>query len=282
MTNPLGGPALVVEGGAMRSIFAAGVLDAFLETTHRPYTVCYGVSAGTTALAAWIAGQHGRTRRVIMDLSCRPEFIDLPRFLRGGDWLDLDWLWEISLRTLPFDMSAFVAADIPLWMVTTRISDGQPCYFRAEPPTAMHIAKASCSVPIACRQPVNIDGELHTDGGVGDSIPVIHAWQQGARDITVILSRPLGYRKQPSRWPALLRYWLRAAPALADAMLQRFARYNAALDFIANPPTGCRVRVIAPPANFRVGRLTRDQARLAAGYRQGHEAGVNVARHWPA
>ncbi len=80
--------ALVVEGGAMRTIFAAGVLDAFLTQQHRPYDICYGVSAGTTALAAWIAGQHGRTRQVIMDLSCRPEFIDFARFVRGGDWLD--------------------------------------------------------------------------------------------------------------------------------------------------------------------------------------------------
>ena len=273
--------ALVVEGGAMRTIFAAGVLDAFLTQQHRPYDICYGVSAGTTALAAWIAGQHGRTRQVIMDLSCRPEFIDFARFVRGGDWLDLAWLWEISLRTLPFDMPAFVAAGIPLWMVTTRMDDGQPCYYRAEPQTAMHITMASCSVPIACRQPVIIAGELHTDGGVGDSIPVIRAWQQGARDITVILSRPLGYRKRPARWAGLIRYWLRDYPALAEAMLQRYHHYNAALDFIAHPPADCRIRVIAPDAAFKVGRLTRHQQRLAEGYQQGVNAGLAIASHWP-
>ena len=79
--------ALVVEGGAMRGIFAAGVLDELIRAHHFPYAFCLGVSAGATALAAYLSGQVGRTHKVITDISCRKEFISLPRFLRGGHWL---------------------------------------------------------------------------------------------------------------------------------------------------------------------------------------------------
>jgi predicted patatin/cPLA2 family phospholipase len=111
-----------------------------------------------------------------------------------------------------------------------------------------------------------------TDGGVADSIPVIKAYEMGARDITVILSRPLGYRKKPSRSPWLLRRILSKTPRLAEAMITRAARYNHSIDFIENPPTGCRIRVIAPPASFTVGRMTTDSTKLNEGYAMGLEA----------
>ena len=76
--------ALVVEGGAMRGIFAAGVLDAFLEKRHQPFTEAWGVSAGSTNLIGYLCGHHGRNHRVITDHACRPEFINWGRFFQGG------------------------------------------------------------------------------------------------------------------------------------------------------------------------------------------------------
>ena len=262
----------------MRGIFAAGVLDAFLAKQYCPFDVCYGVSAGATALAAYLSSQSGRTYTVITDISCRPEFISFGRFLRGGHWLDLDWLWPVSLQELPFDMATFRANRVPLYITTTRVSDGRASYFLAKPECAMTIAKASCSVPLAYRGFVDIAGEAHTDGGAADSIPVLEAYARGARHLTVVLSQPWGYRKHPSRYPVLLRLLLRKTPALAQAMLARHIAYNAALDFIASPPADCTVELIAPPSHFAVGRLTRDKARLDAGYQMGLCAGEVAIR----
>lgn len=266
--------ALVVEGGAMRGIFAAGVLDAFLAKGKTQFDHCIGVSAGAVNLAAYLAGQRGRNHRVITDYSCRPEFISLGKFLRGGHWLDLDWLWGITISEIRLDLAHFAANPVPLTVVTTRVADGQAAYLRANAKELEQQIKASCSVPLAYRNFVRIGGEAMTDGGMADSIPVRHAYEQGARDITVVLSRPLGYRKRAPRLPALHRYLLRQTPALAEASLSRHRSYNDAIDFIRQPPRDCRVRLIVPPAGFRVGRMTTDKDRLEQGYQMGWLAGL--------
>ncbi|MGY3943968.1 patatin-like phospholipase family protein [Aeromonas tecta] len=266
--------ALVVEGGAMRGIFAAGVLDAFLAKGKTAFDHCIGVSAGAVNLAAYLAGQQGRNHRVITDYSCRPEFISLAKFLRGGHWLDLDWLWEITIREIRLDLAHFAESRVPLTVVTTRVSDGQAAYLRGSAEALEQQIKASCSVPLAYRDFVSIGGEAMTDGGVADSIPVRHAYEQGAREITVVLSRPLGYRKRAPRLPALHRHLLRRTPALAEASLVRHRSYNDAIDFIRQPPADCRIRVIVPPAGFRVGRMTTDRDRLEQGYQMGWQAGL--------
>lgn len=266
--------ALVVEGGAMRGIFAAGVLDAFLAKGKTQFDHCIGVSAGAVNLAAYLAGQQGRNHRVITDYSCRPEFINFGKFLRGGHWLDLDWLWGITIREIRLDLAHFAANPVPLTVVTTRVADGQAAYLRATAEELEQQIKASCSVPLVYRNFVRIGGEAMMDGGVADSIPVRHAYEQGARDITVVLSRPLGYRKRAPRLPALHRYLLRQTPALARASLSRHQSYNDAIDFIRQPPADCRIRVIVPPAGFRVGRMTTDKERLEQGYQMGWQAGL--------
>nr|WP_241496635.1 patatin family protein [Aeromonas caviae] len=258
----------------MRGIFAAGVLDAFLAKGKTQFDHCIGVSAGAVNLAAYLAGQQGRNHRVITDYSCRPEFINFGKFLRGGHWLDLDWLWGITIREIRLDLAHFAANPVPLTVVTTRVADGQAAYLRATAEELEQQIKASCSVPLAYRHFVRIGGEAMTDGGVADSIPVRHAYEQGARDITVVLSRPLGYRKRAPRLPALHRYLLRQTPALARASLSRHQSYNDAIDFIRRPPRDCRVRVIVPPAGFRVGRMTTDKDRLEQGYQMGWQAGL--------
>ncbi|AVP93249.1 patatin-like phospholipase family protein [Aeromonas rivipollensis] len=264
--------ALVVEGGAMRGIFAAGVLDAFMARGVTAFDHCIGVSAGAVNLAAFLAGQQGRNHSVITDYSCRPEFISLAKFMRGGHWLDLDWLWEITIRECRLDLVRFTANPVPLTVVTTRVSDGQAAYLKATAEELEQQIKASCSVPLAYRDFVRLGGEAMTDGGVADSIPVRHAYEQGARDITVVLSRPLGYRKRAPRLPALHRYLLRQTPALAEASLVSHRSYNDAIDFIRQPPADCRIRVIVPPAGFRVGRMTTDRDRLEQGYQMGWQA----------
>ncbi|WP_330961138.1 patatin-like phospholipase family protein [Photobacterium sp. 53610] len=261
--------ALVVEGGAMRGIFATGVLDGFLEKGYRPFDFCIGVSAGSTNLAAWLANQHGRNYRVITDYSCRPEFISLRRFVRGGHWLDLDWLWKITINEIRLDLDAFAAQPVPLYVVTTQVTTGEAVYTRATAGNLEQLLKASCSVPVAYRDFPELNGIAMTDGGVADSIPVMKAYEMGAREITVILSRPLGYRKKASKASWLVRRMLADTPHLAHVMMNRAESYNQAIDFIENPPADCKIRVIAPPAEFDVGRITTDKKRLDAGYQMG-------------
>lgn len=268
------GPSLVVEGGAMRGIFAAGVLDALLEHRYQPFRRAYGVSAGSTNLIGYLAGDHGRNWKIITGHACQPEFIDWARFAKGGHLCDVHWLWHQSFSDVPLSLENYVAGNTELWVTTTSARTGQACYFRIDENNMHEVFTASCSLPIAYRTYPEVNGEPMTDGGLADAIPVIKAYEDGARDITIVLSRPPGYRKKPPRFRFVPQRLFREYPALAEASLRRAKSYNSALSFIENPPSDCVIRVIAPPANFAVGRLTRKPELLEQGYQDGHHAGL--------
>ncbi|MDF0752346.1 patatin family protein [Marinobacter sp. 71-i] len=266
--------ALVVEGGAMRGIFAAGVLDAFLEYNYQPFWRAYGVSAGATNLIGYLSGDHGRNRKIITGHACQPEFIDWKRFAIGGHLCDVRWLWHQSYTDVPLSLVNFLNGSTELWVTTTSALTGKACYFRVDEQNLHDVFTASCSLPIAYRDYPQVNGEPMTDGGLADAIPVIKAYEDGARDITVVLSRPPGYRKRPPKFAFIPKRLFRDYPALADASLRRAERYNATLSFIENPPWDCTIHVIGPPSEFAVGRLTRKPELLEQGYQAGHRAGL--------
>jgi predicted patatin/cPLA2 family phospholipase len=266
--------ALVVEGGAMRGIFAAGVLDAFMERNHHPFHRTYGVSAGATNLVGYLSGDHGRSRQIITDHACQPDFIDWKRFARGGHLCDVGWLWQQSFKDVPLSLGNFLTGKTELWVNTTSAETGQPCYFLVDEQNLHDVVTASCSIPIAYREYPKVNGEPMTDGGLADAIPVVKAYEDGAREITVVLSRPAGYRKKPQKFPFVPKRLFRDYPALAEASLRRAERYNATLSFIENPPNDCTIDVVAPSSAFAVGRLTRNPKLLDDGYEDGHRAGL--------
>ncbi|WP_445356857.1 patatin family protein [Microbulbifer sp. ANSA002] len=271
--------ALVVEGGAMRGIFAAGVLDAFIEVDFCPFDFAIGVSAGSTNLIGYLAGDHGRSRQILLDHATRADFIDWRRYLRGGHFCDISWLWHASYNDVPLNIERYTKNGVPLYAVTTSINSGQPHYVCVTPENMHEVFPASCAIPMAYREFPPVAGEPMTDGGLADSIPVIRAYEQGARDITVILSRPLGYRKPVGSAPKFIKQFFHDHARLFEAVLERGERYNRALDFIQAPPPDCRVSVIAPPADFPVKRFTQEVELLEKGYLVGSELGRSFLRN---
>ncbi|CAD2223833.1 conserved hypothetical protein [Pseudoalteromonas sp. 3J6] len=261
--------ALVVEGGAMRGIFAAGVLDEFLAQQYQPFTSYFGVSAGATNVAAYLCKQATRNYKVITDYSCRPEFINLSRFVKGGHLFDLDWLWQETIREIPLNTDEFSQSPHDFYIVATAIESGQAHYLQATGSEMVEQLKASCAIPIAYRDYPKINGMAMTDGGVADSIPVKKAYEMGASEITVILSQPLGYRKKDNKVPWLTKQLYKDTPALAQATIQRSKNYNDSIDFLHNAPPDCKVNIIAPPMGFKVGRTTKNRAILNSGYQMG-------------
>ena len=228
--------ALVVEGGAMRGIFSCGVLDSFLDNNYNPFDFCIGVSAGATNLAAWMCRQRGRNYKVYTDYSCRPEFISFRKYLLGGHALDLDWLWENTIRDIRLDLETFRKQEIPFYIGATNSITGEAEYFKGEADTLEQLIKASSALPMLYRGYPEYSNTPMSDGGISDSIPVIKAYEMGAREITVLLSRPAGYRKKPGKFPFITDLMLKEKPALARAMRVRSSVYNRSIDFIENPP----------------------------------------------
>ncbi|MGN5140183.1 patatin-like phospholipase family protein [Aeromonas sp. 164P] len=269
--------ALVVEGGAMRGIFASGVLDAFIEHDYRPFDFAIGVSAGATNLLAYLASQHGRSHDILTELACSQEFMDPLRFAKGGNLVDIEWLWNTSCRKYPLDIHTYRETGIPFYAVVTNTLTGKAEYIRVKPENMNEVLPASCAIPLAYREYPEVHGVPMTDGGVADSIPVLEAYRRGARHMTVILSEPLGYRLKPMPFSWMLRTLLKTRPALAHALEQRDRSYNEALDFIANPPDDCQIEVIAPADYFPVSRFTRDINKLEMGYMMGKCAGYQAS-----
>ncbi|WP_051563811.1 patatin-like phospholipase family protein [Enterovibrio calviensis] len=266
--------AIVVEGGAMRGIFASGVLDEFLDVDFRPFDFAIGVSAGASNLVNYLAKQPQRSYHVVTELATNSRFFNPARFVKGGNLIDVDWLWKEALLRYPLNTDALFDS-IPLLAAVTNVETAAADYYWVNESNLSNVIEATSALPIAYRQTPCFSGGCYTDGGVADSIPVVEAYRRGARDITVILSQPESYEMTPMRIPSLMDHILKKHPSIADAMRLRAERYNASLAFIRQPPVDCKVRVIAPPESFPVGRFTMKKAKLDEGYHMGRQAAKN-------
>ncbi len=276
----VGPDALVVEGGAMRGVFSCGVLDHFMAEGFSPFQSFWGVSAGATNLASYLAHMPGRNRKIYTDYSCRKQFVTPGKFLLGGDFMDLDWLWEETIRDHPVNTDNIVTDGRPLFLTLTNSTTGKAEYLRPTPENLADMMKASSAVPIFYRSGVDLNGSNYVDGGVADSIPVAEAIRRGAKRVMVLRSRPAGYRKSPAKASGLVKYLLRKKPALIEPMLSRAESYNASVELIIHPPQGVEIIEVCPPACFELKRLTRDPAPLEQGYQVGVEAGVDAILRW--
>jgi len=272
--------AIVVEGGGMRGIFSSGVLDVFLEQSFNPFQLAIGSSAGACNLASHLAGQHDRNRRCYTTQMSRPEFISGRRYLRGGHWLDLDYLWDAFQREDPLDVQGATANATKLVVTTTAADTGLPEFFEPNADELLEVLRASCAVPLLYRKFVELSGRPYTDGGVSAAIPVEEAFRRGARRILVLRSRPADYVKEPRLESVIGALALRKHPALARAIRSAHKAYGRALAFIRNPPAECTVLEIAPKQALRTGRTTRDVGALEEDYALGRKAGISALEEW--
>ena len=209
--------ALVVEGGGMRGVFAAGVLDSFLLAGYDPFDAFYGVSAGACNLSSHLAGQHQRNLRLYTGLMSQPEFFSWTKFLTGGDYMDLDWFFSAVDREDPLDIpeASRRLGERDFRIVCTALADGQARYHRPETADWNDLLKASCSLPVLVRQPKTVRAEVLVDGGVADAIPVQEAYRAGARRIVVLRSQPAAYQKRAGLETRLVRLAFRRFPESA-------------------------------------------------------------------
>lgn len=265
--------ALIVEGGAMRGIFSAGILDTFIASDYYPFDWYIGVSAGASNVVAYLGKQTGRNYRVYTDYCRRPQCISMRRFLTGGHLIDIDWLWDITERELPIGEDNIEQRRHQLLITATHADSGEAHYLTPQKDEIFQMLKASGTMPVAYRGQVWLRDQQWVDGGVADSLPVEEAYRRGAREILVLRSNPASYRKKAYRISKLFPYLLRGYPGVAKRLQQRHADYNRALDFIRNPPADCVVHEICPPDSFAASQFTRDPVVLNRAYQFGVEAG---------
>lgn len=260
----------------MRGIFAAGVLDVFLEQSFRPFDLALGVSAGASNLLSYLAGQHGRARRCFLGQMSRPEFIDPWRMLRGGHWLDLDWLWEAITREDPLDCYAASQSGVEAMLVATCAETGEPRYLMPDAQDMLDALKASCALPVLYRGTVRVGAQELVDGGISDPLPVREAYRRGARTMIVVRSRAADFVKKDRLVNRVGAWTMRRTPAIARACRTAAHSYRQGVAFLDAPPADCSIIQIAPATALSTSRTSRDRAAMerdyALGRALGHEA----------
>ena len=188
---------LVLEGGGMRGVFTCGVLDCFLDNDiHFPYTI--GVSAGACNGLSYVSRQRGRAKYSNIDMLDKYHYIGFKHLLLKRNILDFDLLFvDFPENIVPYDYDAYFSSEARFAMVTTNCLTGEANYFeeKNDKKRLIEIATASCSLPFVC--PIAyIDDIPMLDGGIVDSIPLLHAINEGFEYNVVILTRNHGYRKE--------------------------------------------------------------------------------------
>lgn len=256
---------LVLEGGGMRGLYTAGVLDVLMDHSFRPQTIC-ATSAGATFGINLPSGQRGRVLRYNLQLAGDPRYFSLRSLLLTGNVVNTDFAYRVLPDELdPFDHQAFAASGIDFFACVTNTLTGKPEHLKVTDSKAqLDYIRASASLPFLSRKVV-IDGVPYLDGGITDNIPLDKCIEEGCGKIVVVLTHPGGYVKKESMYP-LSRLLYPRDKALQEAFRLRNIRYNARLAELSRLEDEGRIFVIRPSAAIAVSRLEKDHAKIQAAY----------------
>ncbi|MBE5865330.1 MAG: patatin family protein [Lachnospiraceae bacterium] len=264
---------LVLEGGGMKGVYTAGVLDLFLDK-NLEFSSVYGVSAGACNMCSYISKQRGRALDVNIDYLDSKRYCSVESMLLSGDLFNVNTCYNLIPNYLnPIDNETFMAYEGKAYAVVTNLITGRPEYLRVRDSVKdIDKVRASSSLPLVSRT-VRINGRPYLDGGLSDSIPIHKSIRDGNRKNVIIMTKETGYRRKQidSGQLALIKVRYAKYPRVAQIMAERHIMYNECLDFIERKEKEGEIFVIRPQHPNDVRRIERDKARMKALYDQGYE-----------
>ena len=264
---------IVFEGGAFRTIFSCGVMDALVENDIMPdYMI--GVSAGAAYGVSMASKQPRRNLDVLM------KYRNDKRYLGLSNMIDKDnksiYGLEFSYETIPnelnlFDYDAFKQYKGDFYCVVTNLLTGQPEYMKYTGDDRTNtVLKATCALPMLF-PPIIINDVPYMDGGLSDSIPYLKAIEDGCDRIIVVLTRQTGYTKTTSRSTKAIAYSYRKQyPKLTETMLTRDSRYNESLKGLDQYVKEGLIITIQPTTSKGFSRLEKDKNKILSMYNDGY------------
>ena len=262
---------LVLEGGAMRGLFTAGVLDVMMES-DLSFDGCVGVSAGAAFGCNIKSRQIGRVLRYNLDYCNDPRYCSIRSLLKTGDLFGAKFCYDDLPNELdPFDNETYDSNPMAFYAVCTDVETGKAIYprcDRASKDTFTYI-QASASMPFVSR-PVSIGGMTLLDGGIADPIPLQFFQEKGYKRNVVVLTQPRDYVKSPV--PSSVRMLLLRYPKVADTMLRRHLIYKEEQELAAEAERKGEAFVICPESPLPIGRVEHDPNVIRQTYELGRSA----------
>ena len=262
---------LVLEGGALRGLFSAGVIDVMMENGI-DYDGVIGVSAGSNFGCNYKSRQPGRVIRYNVRFANDPRYMGLRSLITTGNLVGAEFAYHyMPLQLDVFDIATFESDPMEFYLVCTDCLTGEPVYYRMDKVDydSLEWLRASASMPLVTR-PVKVGGRVLLDGGISDSIPLKHFQDMGFDRNVVVLTRPRSYRKEPTKlWP--YRLLMRRYPAITQAMAHRHEMYNSQLNYVEREEQAGHIFVIAPEQDLPIGRVEMNIEKMNAVYNIGRE-----------
>ena len=261
---------LIMEGGAMRGMFTAGVLDVLMEN-GLVTDGAIGVSAGAVFGCNYKSHQIGRVIRYNTEYCNDKRYASFKNLVKTGNLYSEQFCYhEVPEKLDPFNEAAFAASPMDFFVVCTDVKTGEPIYHKCRKGDAEDVLwmEASASMPLAAKI-VKIGHYGLLDGGVADSIPVRFFESIGYKRNLIILTQPKGYTKKKNKLLPAIRAKYFRYPAFVEAVADRHERYNETLSYISMLEQAGKDYVIRPPIPLEIGAMERDPAQLRRVYETG-------------
>ena len=272
---------LVLEGGAFRTIFSAGVLDAFLDTKLPLPDYTVGVSAGAAYGVSYLSRQSRRNLKLLCTYANDKRYMGVRHLLDRDNrsYFGLDFSFDtIPNELLPFDYETFAAYPGVMEAVVTNLNTGRADYLEV-PRHDRHskVIQATCSLPLLF--PISwIHDCPYLDGGCADPIPWKHALEQGCDRLVVVLTRERDYQRKSSQSQAsLLKKTFHDYPNFLETMAERAEAYNQSREELFQLEKEGKVLLITPTSTAGFSRTERDLAKIRALWQDGYFAGYHMA-----
>ncbi len=264
--------ALVLEGGALRSIYGAGILDVFLEKKlHFEYVL--GISAGALNAGNYISSQIGRTAKININYANDPRYIGIRQFIKQGSIFNLNFLFDEPVGDwAPYDEYAFTNTKQKFIIGATNCLTGKQDFFEKHTYKELtEVLAASSTLPVLSKT-AYINGIPYIDGGVSNAVPYTKAIQDGYKKIIIILTRPEGYMDKENKvLNQIFRTYYHQYPNLVKKLCTMSQRYNHLLRQIQKLEKEEKVFVIRPTTQLKVRRVEKDKNKLRLLYLEGKE-----------
>ena len=266
---------LVLEGGAMRGLFTAGVLDIFLDNNVE-VTDVVGVSAGTLFGVNYVSKQRGRALRYNLKYINDKRYMNVKSWLKTGNLINKVFTYyKLPLQLDVFDNKTFKESPINFFATVTNIETGEAEFVKIKDAyKQMETLRATSALPFIS-EIIEVGDKKYLDGGISNSIPIDFFEKQDFDKVIVILTRPITYRKEKTTG-IQYKLFYKKYPKLVEKLENRYKEYNDTVDKIVELEKEGKLFVIRPSENITIKRLEKDIEKLQKVYDLGLKDGNNI------